>query len=134
MEVEMQLTRILINEGADAQLIVVKEKDGFRQFPISIGFFEAAAIDRRLKDVPIPRPMTHELLENVVEHLGGRLVRVVIADLAHGTFIGKLILEQNGREVEVDCRPSDAIALAVGDGVPIFCEEKVLRAAAVPPE
>jgi hypothetical protein len=135
MEVEMELIRILINEGGDSQVIVVKEKNGRRQFPISIGFFEAAAIDRRIKRIPIPRPMTHELICGVMTHLGGQLVRIVICDLIDGTFIAKLVIQQNGQELEVDCRPSDAIALAVGEEeTPIFCEEKVLQAAALPSE
>ncbi|NIA22021.1 MAG: bifunctional nuclease family protein [Anaerolineaceae bacterium] len=133
MEIQVELVRILINEGGQAQVIVVKECEGERLFPISIGFFEAAAIDRRLKEMPIPRPMTHELVENVISGLGGRLVRVVISDLVGHTFIGKLVVEHQGRELEIDCRPSDAIALAVGDSVPIFCEERVLDSAALPP-
>jgi len=133
MEVPIELTRILINEGGDAQIIVVKEADGERRFPISIGFFEAAAIDRRLKQIPIPRPMTHELLRNVITHLGGHLDRVVICDLSDGTFYAKLVVTQDGQEVEIDCRPSDGIALAVADNTPLFCEEKVLAAAALPP-
>ena len=133
MEVQMELTRILINEGGDAQIIVVKEADGERRFPISIGFFEAAAIDRRLKQIPIPRPMTHELLRNVITDLGGHLDRVVICDLSEGTFYAKLVVTQDGHEVEIDCRPSDGIALAVADNTPLFCEEKVLAAVALPP-
>jgi len=133
MEVAIELTRILINESGDAQIIVVKETDGDRRFPISIGFFEAAAIDRRLKQIPIPRPMTHELLRSVITHLGGQLNRVVICDLSDGTFYAKLMVAQDGREVEIDCRPSDGIALAVADNTPLFCEEKVLAAAALPP-
>ena len=133
MEIQVELVRILINEGERSQVIVVKECQGERLFPISIGFFEAAAIDRRLKEVPIPRPMTHELVENVISGLGGRLVRVVISDLIDHTFIGKLVVRHQGRELEIDCRPSDAIALAVGNSVPIFCEESVLTSATLPP-
>ena len=134
MEVEIELRRIVINEGGDSQIIVVKEREGQRQFPISIGFFEAAAIDRRLKQIPIPRPMTHELVTSVIRQMGGELTRIVISDLVDGTFIAKLVIRRGAREIEVDCRPSDAIALAVGENVPIFCEEKVLARAAAPPE
>lgn len=133
MEIRMELTRILINESGEAQVIVIKEADGDRRFPISIGFFEAAAIDRRLKHVPIPRPMTHELVMSAIHDLGGHLERVVINDLSEGTFYAKLVVRQSGRLVEVDCRPSDAIALAVADETPIYCEEHVLEAAALPP-
>ena len=133
MDVPIELTRILITETGDAQIIVVKESDGERRFPISIGFFEAAAIDRRLKQIPIPRPMTHELLVNVIGELGGQLERVVIRDLVDGTFYAKLVISRDGRQVEVDCRPSDGIALAVADNTPLFCAEEVLASAALPP-
>ncbi|MBN2582390.1 MAG: bifunctional nuclease family protein [Planctomycetes bacterium] len=134
MEIPVELVRILINESGDTQVIVVKEVDGDRQLPISIGFFEATAIDRRLKEIPIPRPMTHELIENVIAAMGGTLVRIVICDLIEHTFIGKLVIKHDGKEVDVDCRPSDAIALAVGRRVPIHCEDHVLRAGSLPPD
>jgi hypothetical protein len=129
----MDLVRILINEGGDSQIIVIQERDGLRRFPISIGFFEAAAIDRRLKNIPIPRPMTHELLSGVIAAMGGRLDRIVISDLIDGTFIAKLVIFRGNDRIEVDCRPSDAIALAVADETPIYCDEKVLKMAALPP-
>ena len=78
--------------------------------------------------------MTHELITNVITQMGGRLERIVICDLVDGTFIAKLIISRGSREIEVDCRPSDAIALAVGENTPIFCEEKVLTGASLPPE
>lgn len=134
MDIRMELTRIMITETSDAQVIVLKETDGDRQFPISIGFFEAAAIDRRLKHIPSPRPMTHELLHNIIIAFGGRLDRIVISDLDGGTFYAKLVIALDGREVEIDSRPSDAIALAVADDTPIFCSEHVIALAALPPE
>jgi uncharacterized protein len=133
MEIPVELVRILINETGESQVIVVQERDGQRRFPISIGFFEAAAIDRRLKNIPIPRPMTHELLAEILTSLGGRLDRVVISDLVDGTFVAKLMIEHDGQMLAVDCRPSDAIALAVADNTPITCEDKVLTASALPP-
>lgn len=133
MEVPIELVRILINEQGESQLIVVQECDGTRRFPISIGIFEAAAIDRRLKGIPIPRPMTHELIINVIREMGGTLERIVISDMVNHTFIAKLIVRRNGREIAIDCRPSDAIALAVGEQTPLFCDESVLEASALPP-
>jgi len=133
MEIPVELVRILITETGESQVIVVQERDGERRFPISIGFFEAAAIDRRLKNIPIPRPMTHELLAEIMTALGGRLDRVVISDLIDGTFIAKLMIEHDGQMLAIDCRPSDAIALAVADNTPITCEDKVLDAAKLPP-
>ena len=133
MEVPIELVRILINEQGESQVIVVQERDGTRRFPISIGLFEAAAIDRRLKNIPIPRPMTHELILNVIREMGGSLERIVISDLVNHTFIAKLVVRRNGQEIAIDCRPSDAIALAVGEDTPLFCDAEVLQASALPP-
>jgi bifunctional DNase/RNase len=77
--------------------------------------------------------MTHELVLGAIRDLGGQLERIVINDLAEGTFFAKLVVDQAGRRVEIDCRPSDAIALAIGDDTPIFCEEHVLAMASLPP-
>ena len=124
--VEMELTRILIAETRDGQIIVLKEKNGERAFPIVIGYFEAAAIDRHVKEVPMPRPLTHDLLSNVIKAFGGKLERVVVNDLRDNTFYGRLIIKRDGETIDVDSRPSDAIALAVQNGAPIFVEEHVL--------
>jgi len=126
MDVQMTLARILIGEMSDAQLIELAEIDGDRRIPIVVGVAEAFAIERRLKGMPIPRPLTHELLSSVIVVLGARLARVVIHDLNEGTFYAMLCLEQGGEEVQIDCRPSDAVALAVGADVPIFVSEAVL--------
>jgi len=130
MQVEMQLARIIISENDDQQIIVLKEIDGQRHFPIVIGIAEAAAIDRRLKKRPAPRPPTHELLASVIEQLGGKVERVVINDLRDRTFFALLHIRQGDKLVQVDSRPSDAIALGIGHNVPIFVEEKVLEAVA----
>ena len=124
--VEMELTRILIAETRDGQIIVLKEKNGERAFPIVIGYFEAAAIDRHVKEIPMPRPLTHDLLSSVIRAFGGTLERVVINDLRDNTFFGRLIIKRNGETLDVDSRPSDAIALAVLTSTPIFVEEHVL--------
>ena len=125
----MELTRIMISETADQQVIVLKEKEGERSFPIVIGIFEATAIDRRVKDIRTPRPLTHDLLASVIEHLGGRLEGVLVNELRDHTFYARLRIRQNGEIVEVDTRPSDAIALAVTceHPVPIFVAEEVLE-------
>jgi hypothetical protein len=124
--VEMELTRILIAETRDGQIIVLKEKNGTRAFPIVIGYYEAAAIDRHVKEQPMPRPLTHDLLTSVIKAFGGTLERVVINDLRDNTFYGRLIIKHNGETLDVDSRPSDAIALAVQNSAPIFVEEHVL--------
>ena len=125
----MELSKIIIQETADHQIIVLKEAEGDRMFPIVIGIFEAMAIDRRVKNVKPPRPLTHDLLNSLIASLGGVLEKVVINDLHDNTFFAKLILRQNGKEIEVDARPSDAIALAAQENTPIYVEESVLEEA-----
>ena len=125
MEVEVELSRIIINEASDQQVIVLKEINGDRGFPIVIGIVEIFAIDRRLKGIMPPRPMTHDLLEQVLNALGARIEKIVITDLLHHTFYAKLCLNYNGRVIEVDSRPSDAIALSVAAKAPIFVAEHV---------
>lgn len=130
MEVRCDLARIIITETSDQQIIVLRERDGERAFPIVIGSFEAAAIDRRLKGIPIPRPLTHDLLAAVIEQLGGDLEKIVISDLRDHTFYAKLVIRQGSRLIEVDARPSDAIALGVASDVAIYVEDRVLNDAA----
>ena len=126
MAVQVELKRIIITETSDQQVIYLKEVEGERSFPIVIGATEALAIDRRLKGIPTPRPQTHELLSAVIEKLDARLERILINDLQEHTFFAKLVIRQNGKSVEVDSRPSDAIALGVANNVPIFVAEHVL--------
>jgi bifunctional DNase/RNase len=124
-EVPVELARIVINEQSPEQVIVLREIGGKRQFPIVIGIFEAWAIDRKVKEIDMPRPMTHDLLANAIEELGGRLERVLVNALDGNTFYAQLIIQQDGRSVSIDCRPSDAVALAVRVGVPMFVDREV---------
>jgi hypothetical protein len=126
MAVQVELKRIIISETSDQQFIFLKEVDGQRTLPILIGSAEALAIDHRLKGTPFPRPQTHQLLSSVIEQLGGKLERIVISDLQDHTFFARLIIRQNGHSIEIDSRPSDAIALGVANQVPIFVAEHVL--------
>ena len=126
MAVQMELTRIIISENADQQIIYLKEVDGERTFPIVIGIFEATSIDRRVKRLPSPRPLTHDLVASVVEHMGGEISDIYISELKDHTYYAKLRIRHNGELVEVDSRPSDAIALAVTANVPIYVAEDVL--------
>ncbi len=128
MAVRMELSRILIAETRDYQLIELREVDGERRLPIVIGLFEAAAIERRLKGIQIHRPQTHDLLSNVIEEMGGRLDHILINDLRDDTFYALLMVEQNGGMVEIDSRPSDAIALGIANDTPFYVEEHVLSA------
>ncbi|MGE5608290.1 MAG: bifunctional nuclease family protein [Bacillota bacterium] len=128
MAVQMELHKIIISEMQDKQLIWLKEVDGERKFTIVIGSSEAMAIDRRLKGSPTPRPLTHDLLANVIEEMGGVVEKIEINDLQASTFYAKIHIRQDGRTLEIDSRPSDAIALGIATMVPIFVAEHVLDA------
>ena len=129
MPVQMDLRRIIISEIHEQQIILLREVDGERSFSIMIGIFEATSIDRRVKKLPSPRPLTHDLVVNVVDSLGGELRDIYISELRDHTYYAKLRIRMNGEIVEVDCRPSDAIALAVTANVPIYVAEDVLEEA-----
>jgi bifunctional DNase/RNase len=125
MDIEVELSKIIINEASDQQVIVLKERYGQRNFPIVIGIVEIFAIDRRLKGITPPRPMTHDLLESIISGLGARIERIVVNDLRNHTFYAKIVLSLNDKTVEVDSRPSDAIALGAATSAPIFVAEHV---------
>jgi uncharacterized protein len=130
MPVEMQLARIIISEISDNQVIYLKEVDGNRQFPILIGIFEATNIDRRVKeDYHPPRPLTHDLIVNVAEALGATIESVVISELTDHTYYASLRLKKDDQRIEIDARPSDAIAVAVtfSPPLPIYVNEQVLN-------
>ena len=129
MNIPMQLSRIFIREMTDMQIIELSEVGGTRAFPIVIGLPEAFAIERRLKGIEIPRPQTHDLLANTIEALGGELLRIEITNMNEGTFYARLIVSKSEHEIEIDSRPSDAIALGIAKGVPILVAEEVLDAA-----
>jgi bifunctional DNase/RNase len=147
MPVRMELSRILIRELNDYQLIELREvgpedaapaldegdedASSLRSFPIVIGLPEAQAIERRLKGIPIKRPQTHDLLANVIESMGGKLLSITINDLSDHTFFATLDVKNSaGQVIHIDSRPSDAIALGVAGGVPIYVAEHVLDGAA----
>ena len=124
--VHMELKRIIINEIHDQQVIMLREVDGERSFPIVIGIFEATSIDRRVKGVQSPRPLTHDLIASVIDNLGGDIQDIVISELREHTYFAKLRIRKDGELIDVDCRPSDAIALAVTAHVPIYVSEDVI--------
>jgi uncharacterized protein len=132
MAVPMELSRIFIREMTDMQIIELTEVGGSRSFPIVIGLPEAFAIERRLKGQAIPRPQTHDLCASIIRELGGELISIRINDLSGGTFFARLVVRTDDGEIEIDSRPSDAIALGVAEGVPILVEESVLEAANQP--
>lgn len=128
MEVEVELSKIIINETVAQQVVVLKETQGDRRyFPMVIGMPEILAIDRRLKGVKYPRPLTHDLLTNVITGMGGVLTKLQITDLKDHTFFANLVVSLNGKQINVDCRPSDGMALASGLKVPIFVSEQVFE-------
>lgn len=129
MEVRMDLSQIVICETRDQQLIVLRERNGSRALPIVIGLDVALAIDRRIKGMQYQRPLTHDLLGNVIEALSGDLEKIVINNLQQHTFYAKLVIRQHGELIEIDSRPSDAIALGVAYEAPIYVEDHVLREA-----
>ena len=127
MSVLMELNKIIISEMQDQQIIVLKEVDGERKFPIVIGSGEAYAIDRRLKGIVHPRPLTHDLLASVIEEMGGTLDRIEINNLQDHTFFARIHIRRDGQVIKVDSRPSDAIALGVATTVPIYVAEHILE-------
>lgn len=124
----MELARIMISEVSDQQVIYLRQVDGERMLPILIGLFEATSIDRRVKREYPQRPLTHDLLKATVEALGGEIESIIINDLREHTYFAKLIIRQGGNLVEVDSRPSDAVALAVHyePHLPIYVDSSVL--------
>ena len=128
MSVQMELSRIIISEINDQQVVYLKEIEGDRTFPILIGLFEATSIDRRVKHQQAPRPLTHDLLVATVEMLGGEFQDVVISEIKDHTYFAVIRVLKDGEVIEIDARPSDAIAVAVTcePNLPIYVAEEVL--------
>ena len=129
MLVHMELARIIISELNDQQVVYLREVDGPRSFPILIGIFEATSINRHVKDEPTQRPLTHDLLRNVIEHMGGELQDIVINNLQEHTYYALIRIKKDGELIEIDSRHSDAIALAVQfkPPLPIYVDDSVLN-------
>ncbi len=126
--VEMELNKIRIDEKRGEQVIVLKERGGQRFLPIVIGIMEATAIKMKVSNFQPPRPLTHDLLQGVIQALGAELERIIIEKLEGNVFYAKLVLKHGqGKLIEVDARPSDSIALALRVGSSIFVEEQVFE-------
>jgi bifunctional DNase/RNase len=133
--IEVVVAGLGIAAPSSTPMLLLKEREGERVLPISIGHLEAQAIAMPLQGVRAPRPQTHDVFTDVIANLGAHLRRVDVIELAdNGTFIARLILDQAGREHSIDIRPSDAIALAVRTETPIFVAEAVLDQAGIVPE
>ena len=126
--ISVSLYKIIMHENKHDQIIILKEKDGQRQMPIIIGVAEAAAIKMKVSNIRPPRPLTHDLLKNILDHTGTRLQSVIINKLEGNTFYAQLILRTaDERVINIDARPSDSIALALRTEAPIFVEEEVFK-------
>ena len=124
--VEMTIESIRVSLMNYQRVVILKEKESDRYLPIWIGPAEADAIAVRLQDVQVARPLTHDLLRTVIEQLGGSIDHIFVNDLSNDTFFAKIVLKVDGGTVDIDARPSDAMALALRAGAPIFVERQVL--------
>jgi bifunctional DNase/RNase len=128
---EMTIDSIRVSPMNYQRVVILKEKDSDRYLPIWIGPAEADAIAVKLQDLSVPRPLTHDLLRTVIDSLGGSIQHILVNDLQNDTFYAKITIQSNGDSQDIDCRPSDAVALAVRAQVPIFVEEAVLDKAGI---
>jgi bifunctional DNase/RNase len=129
--IECKVESIRVSLVTQHRVVILKELESERYLPIWIGAFEADAIALELQEVPVQRPFTHDLLRSVVNELGATVTHILISDLRDDTFFARIVIDANGRHVEVDSRPSDAIALAVRVHCPIFVDEHILDSVGV---
>ena len=129
--IEMDIDSIRVSLMNYQRVVILKEKSSQRYLPIWIGPAEAESIAIKLQDASVPRPLTHDLIKNIIEELGAKISAIVVSDLTNDTFFAKIVPDHDGDRVEIDSRPSDAIALAVRTKVPIYAEEGVLERAGV---
>jgi hypothetical protein len=132
--VEVEIDSIRVSLMSQQRIVILKERNSERFLPIWIGPYEAEAITLSLQEVEVTRPLTHDLLRNVLQELGAEIVRVNITSLSDDVFYARIILTINDRELSIDSRPSDAIALAVRAHVPVFIAEEVMDEASSTPE
>jgi bifunctional DNase/RNase len=126
MQIEMAIKGLMVDPITNMPIIILRDRDGQRVLPIWVGIFEANAIALQMENVSTPRPMTHDLLRNVIEDLKGQVTKVLISDLKDNTFYALIYVDLSGDLVAIDARPSDAIALALRTQAPIFVEETVI--------
>lgn len=128
-EVEMKVKGLTLDPLTNMPIVILKDLEGQRALPIWVGIFEANAIALEMEKVPTPRPMTHDLIKNILDGLKARVNRIVVNDLRDNTFYAIISLSFNNSEVFIDARPSDAIALALRVNAPIYVSQKVLEEA-----
>lgn len=127
MQIEMTIKGLMVDPITNMPIILLRDEAGLRVLPIWVGIFEANAIALQIENVATPRPMTHDLLRNVIRDLNAAVERIVVCDLKENTFYAMIYLQVGGETVAVDARPSDAIALALRTRAPIFVEETVVE-------
>ena len=126
MQIEMTIKGLMVDPVTNMPIILLRDAEGQKVLPIWVGIYEANAIALQIENVSTPRPMTHDLLKNVIGDLKGTVRKIVVSDLKDNTFFALIYLEVNGETVAIDARPSDAIALALRARAPIFVEESVI--------
>ncbi len=129
--IEMTIDSIRVSLMNYQRVVILKEKEAERYLPIWIGTAEADAIAVKLQGVNVPRPLTHDLINSIIEVLGAKLDSIVVSDLKNDTFFAKIVLTVDGGQMEIDSRPSDALALAVRTDVAIYAEESVMDRAGI---
>ena len=126
MQIEMVIKGLMVDPITNMPIVILRDKEGQKVLPIWVGIFEANAIALQIENVATPRPMTHDLLRNIIQDLNASVQKIVVCDLQENTFYALIYLNLNGGTVAVDARPSDAIALALRTRAPIFVEETVI--------
>ena len=126
MQIEMTIKGLMVDPVTNMPIVILKDKDGDRVLPIWVGIFEANAIALQIENVSTPRPMTHDLLRNVIHDLKASVQKIVVCDLQENTFYALIYLSLGDDTVAIDARPSDAIALALRTRAPIFVEDRVI--------
>jgi hypothetical protein len=132
--IEVKIDSIRVSLMSQHRVVILKDLASERYLPIWIGPYEADAINIQLQEVEVARPLTHDLLKTIITEMGGEIKRIVVSDLRHDTFYATIFVERDGRRIEIDSRPSDAIALAVRVDVPIYVEDSVMEHAAITPD
>lgn len=123
---KMKVDKLGIDLLSHDPVVILKDVEGKRFLPILIGPFEATAIALALENTPVPRPLSHDLMKSIIEALKAKVLRVVINDIYENTFYARIVLEYGGKNLEIDARPSDSIALALRTNAPIFVSEKII--------
>ena len=134
MQIEMTIKGLMVDPITNTPIVILRNDDGQRILPIWVGIYEANAIALQIENVATPRPMTHDLLRNVIQDLKATVERIVVCDVQDTTYYALIYLNRNGESMAIDARPSDAIALAIRVGAPIYATDSVLDRAGVIPD